>query len=147
MFTSDECLFMLVYFCKCKFFGLRVLLQRIFLQQQQIPLVNSCWLFPITVFSLRCPDAGSRTSPSLILPRTDGQTTGMLAFACFWRQLWHFTFSSCWGSLWYLQPWKADGNWLKKDISYLPQHPGVQQDRSQDVCGCSVLQHDPWLDH
>lgn len=73
VFTSDECLFMLVYFCKCKFFGLRVLLQRLFLQQQQTPLENSSWLLPITVFSLRCPDAGSRMSPSLILPQIDGQ--------------------------------------------------------------------------
>lgn len=71
MFISDKCI---VYFCKCKFFGLRVLLQRIFLQQQQILLVNSCWLLPTSVFSLRCPDVGSRMSPSF-LPQTDGKPT------------------------------------------------------------------------
>lgn len=67
-----------------------------------------------------------------------------VAFAHFWRQLSHFTFSICWSSPWYLQPGRADGNWLYKDISYLPQHPGVQQDGSQDMYGCQVLLHDPW---
>lgn len=61
--------------------------------QAWFTLLNFCWLLPVAVCALMCPDMGS-----LILTETEGRLAGLwfprLAFPYFWRQEGHLPFSS-----------------------------------------------------
>lgn len=104
-----------------------------------LPLVNECWLFPVTFVSFLCPGICSKRTWSIIFPRNQREANQLVVL---WIVLLAFLKDVCKvclstgirGSAWSLQPFKNYREQLCKGISLLFPDPWCSLSGPKDLC-------------